>query len=380
VQLEPGRIPGRRTGRQLLDHTEMHNIQILQDLKAAEMAARASTFTYYPDVNEAQGYDAGCMMRFDAGGPPCFPEIGYVREALNKIFHATSGYWWKNNRGWRTSAHYCTWSQVGCDATGVIRSLHFDDHQLEDWYNATIPAEVCNITTLYEFSMACNMLQGSIPDCFDKMPDLQYLDLHGNVLVGDWPYSVSKLKRLLYLDLTYNQLATYDFVNGQPSSPWKDWAALTRIDGNGRIASPNLVFFEPNAFTLYGRVGSGSTDLSNTTVNPIPGVGGKFPIDYDQNSYADKVPVSPNGNHPPPVNGYIKEVTDKGDPTTPRSVPLDSFNNNREFWGFRPEGGIVGHPWAEDPTGLMGSLDTLADTRNALISKQPTSPTTSFRL
>merc|ERR1711988_1188292 len=62
VKLDPGRVPSR-TGRRLLDHTEMHNIQILQDLKEAEMAARAATFTYYPDVEEAQGPPAECLAR-----------------------------------------------------------------------------------------------------------------------------------------------------------------------------------------------------------------------------------------------------------------------------------------------------------------------------
>jgi len=380
VQLEPGRIPGRRTGRKLLDHTEMHNIQILQDIKAAEMAARASTFTYFADVNEPQGYPEDCMVRYHRGGPTCYPEIAAVREALNILFHSTSGYWWRNNKGWRTSMHYCSWGAIGCDARGIIRTIHMDDHQLEDWYNGTIPNEICNITTLYEISMACNMLQGTIPNCLDKMPDLQYLDLHGNVLKGAMPDSVTKLKRLLYLDLTYNQLDGYDFVNGQPSMPWGGWSKATRIDGNGRIASPNLVFMEPNVFTLHGRLGSGDTNVNlTTTPNPMPGVGGVLPIDYDQQSYGDKIPVSPGDNYPPSADSNIPKVDYKADPRIPRNVPLDDFNYNREFWAFRPAGGVVGHPWGEDEKG-QGSLDTAADGRNEFVQAMPTGPTTKFRL
>jgi len=323
VQFDPKRVPGGGRGggpgRRLLDHTEMHNIQILQDLKAAEMAAKAATFTYFPDVEEPQGYEPGCMERQAIGGPACEPELLHVRLALNKLYHATNGYWWKNNQNWRTTAHYCTWHSVGCDDLGIVRSIHMDDNQLTDWYNTTLPPDVLNITSLYEISMACNYLQGQLPQHgWKNLEDLQYLDLHGNSLKGEFPPELATLKRLLYIDLTYNELATWDFVNGQPSLPWQNWGQLTKIFGNGRIASPNMVVFEPNMFRTIGRMGT-MAQMNSTNVTAFPGVGGSPPIDAEQHSYLNKVPVSENANHPPPRHPFYPDMETREVPMSMRA-------------------------------------------------------------
>jgi len=285
----------------------MHNIQILQDIKAAEMAAKAATFTYYPDVNEPQGYLPECLERQAIGGPTCYPEQGHVRMALNKLFHATNGYWWKDNTNWRTSAHYCTWNAVGCDDLGILRSVHMDDNQLTDWYNSTMPIDLLNITTLYELSMGCNYMQGQLPqNGWKNIVDLQYLDLHGNSFKGEFPAELASLRRLLYIDLTYNELGSWNFVLGQPSLPWQNWGQLTTVQGNGRVASPNMVILEPNQFHVIGRMGT-NAQLDNSTDNNItahPGVGGIAPIDAERQSYQDKVPMSIYGNKPPEMVNF----------------------------------------------------------------------------
>ena len=93
------------------------------DIKAAEMAARAATFTYYPDVDEAQGPPADCLERQARGGPICQREDAMTRQSLNKLFHATNGYWWKSNANWRTNVNYCSWASLSCDERGVLRGM-----------------------------------------------------------------------------------------------------------------------------------------------------------------------------------------------------------------------------------------------------------------
>jgi len=310
VELDPARVPTRR---QLLDHTEMHNIQILQDLKLAEMAVRQQSFVYFDDVTESQPASEECLALQAKGGPVCEPEVAAVREALNALYHSTNGYWWKNNTNWRTANNYCTWASLGCDNKGILRSLHMDDYMITDWYNATLAPELTNITTLYELSMACDYLTGSLPNGFEQMKELQLLDLHGNSFVGLMPHGLANLKSLLYIDLTYNQLDKniigdgWNFVDGQPAMPWSSWGQLTVVTGQGRITRPNNVLWNMKSFHQSGRDGTWAQTypLTNGTV---PGIGGQVPIDDIRNSYADKSPASDHNNQPIP-NSLNSEQT-----------------------------------------------------------------------
>ena len=108
------------------------------------MAARAATFTYYPDVNDAQGPSRGCLQRQNLGGPICQNENPRVRIALNTLFHATNGYWWKNNMNWRTAENYCTWASVGCDDRDVLRSMY---HILNHSVPSKLPSSDIWMTT-----------------------------------------------------------------------------------------------------------------------------------------------------------------------------------------------------------------------------------------
>ena len=76
VKLDPDRIPGVRGGtRQLLDSSEMRNIQLLLDAKMLAMALKASKFVYTADVLTPQGPWKKCVEHFAKGGPPCMPEV-----------------------------------------------------------------------------------------------------------------------------------------------------------------------------------------------------------------------------------------------------------------------------------------------------------------
>merc|ERR1711998_812120 len=249
--------------RKLLDHTETHNIQILQDIKAAEKAAQAALIVEYNDTTEAQPAQPGC--------PLCAPEEQQVRLALNDLFNAMDGYWWKNYTGWRTTTNYCLWPGVSCDDHGIIQTLNLEDYGLF----GALPDSIGHLTDLRELSLACNEIYGTIPPSFNNLTNLTYLDLHGNDLTGD--VNLQNASRLLWIDLTYNRLGAYDWLLGQPSTPWQHWAALTRVTGSGIDQDPNGVHHKLDPWNRYGRADTlymaNEPEASHT-----PGHGGSVPV------------------------------------------------------------------------------------------------------
>merc|ERR1712166_32166 len=263
--------------RKLLDHTETHNIQILQDIKAAEKAAKAALIVRYNDTTEAQPAQAGCDL--------CVPEDGKMRLALNELFHAMDGYWWKNYSNWRKPVNYCNWGGLSCDAYGRLQTVNLEAYGMF----GTIPESIGALTSIRELSLACNELYGELPQSVGNLTNLNYLDLHGNDLVGALPRGLANVSSLLWIDLTYNRLGEYDWLDGQPSQPWESWGSLTEITGGGVSDSPNTVFLQLDPFTNAGRM---DTLWRNSlpAASPTPGAGGTVPVDEIDNEYADKTP------------------------------------------------------------------------------------------
>lgn len=265
--------------RRLLDHTETHNIQILQDIKAAEKAAKAALIVRYNDTEEAQPARADC--------PLCEPEQLNMRLALNELFHAMDGYWWKDYSNWRKPVHYCEWGGISCDTYDRLQTLNLES------YGAfgTLPESLGALSTLREMSFPCNELYGSLPSSIVNLTNLVFLDLHGNDLVGDLPHGIGNISSLLWIDLTYNRLGEYDWLNGQPSQPWESWGQLTQVTGEGVADSPNTVYLQLDSYTQAGRRDTlWRNNLPSATHSP--GMGGAVPVDEFTNSYDDKVPVT----------------------------------------------------------------------------------------
>jgi len=265
--------------RKLLDHTETHNIQILQDIKAAEKAAQAALIVEYNDTTEAQPPQPGCVL--------CLPEEQPVRLALNDLFNAMDGYWWKNYTGWRTTTNYCLWPGVSCDDHGVIQTVNLENYGLF----GQIPESIGNLTDLRELSLACNEIYGTLPQSLSKLTNLVNLDLHGNDFTGDLPHGLQNASTLLWIDLTYNRLGNYDWLLGQPSTPWQNWAALTSVTGSGIDTDPSGVYHRLDPWTRAGRA---DTLVKNqeSTASHTPGEGGAVPVSEYDHSYNDKTPVT----------------------------------------------------------------------------------------
>jgi len=266
--------------RKLLDHTETHNIQILQDIKAAEKAAKAALIVRYNDTEEAQDPLENC--------PLCVPEDVEMRLALNELFHAMDGYWWKNYSNWRKAVNYCNWGGLSCDTYGRLQTVNLESYGMF----GSIPESIGKLTSIRELSFACNELYGEIPQSISNLTNLVFLDLHGNDLVGSLPHGLQNVSSLLYIDLTYNRLGDYDWLDGQPSQPWESWGALTDVTGAGVADNPTTVYMNLHSWTQAGRSDTLWRNGLNTS-EPTPGMGGTVPVDEVDNSYADKRPVTP---------------------------------------------------------------------------------------
>ena len=85
-------------------------------------------------------------------------------------------------------------------------------------------------------------------------------------------------------DLTYNRLGTYDWLLGQPGSPWADFGSLTTVTGSGIESSPTALHMKLNPWTPQGRY---DTLYKNDAPSAVltPGVGGSIPVDENDNSY-----------------------------------------------------------------------------------------------
>jgi len=140
-------------------------------------------------------------------------------------------------------------------------------------------------------------------------------------------------------DLSYNHLGAWTFVLGQPPTPWDDWGQLTYVSGLGRLSSPTDVSFEMNAWYPRGRdstwdsigglepfTGEGTLTVLLSGVDKngtIPGIGGMYPINDQNNSYADKIP-STCKNYPEDSPGLFIPTEFTDHPDAPKLLALSA--------------------------------------------------------
>ena len=81
------------------------------------------------------------------------------REALVALYNSTDGGNWTNNTGWLLSDDHCSWSGVDCLGGGRVTTVNLDSNNL----TGSIPAELGNLTALFNLGLHGNKLTGSIP-------------------------------------------------------------------------------------------------------------------------------------------------------------------------------------------------------------------------
>merc|ERR1711934_626377 len=112
------RVGRSAPSRELLDHTEIHNIETLKDIREFERQQRLALIKKYNDTTDPQP-----------------GEDQRMRLALNDLFWATSGYEWTSHlrfegQEWRKPSNYCDWYGTTCDEFGVLRQVHLSANNL----------------------------------------------------------------------------------------------------------------------------------------------------------------------------------------------------------------------------------------------------------
>jgi len=185
---EPIQVGRGAPSRELLDHTEIHNIETLKDIREFERQQRLSLIRKYNDTTEAQ-----------------LGEERATRLALNDMFWAASGYEWTSHlretgQEWRKPSNYCTWYGCTCDDYGVLRQVHLSGNNLI----GTLSSQISMLTTLTELFMDHNTaLSGTMPN-LNNMTQLVYLDISGTDVSGS-PGSMEGLTSLNWIDVSVNK-------------------------------------------------------------------------------------------------------------------------------------------------------------------------------
>jgi len=246
--------------RELLDHTEIHNIETLKDIREFERQQRLALIKKYNDTTDAQpGEDLA------------------TRLALNEMFWATSGYEWVSHlreagQEWRKPSNYCTWYGCTCDDYGVLRQVHLSSNNLI----GTVPAQVAKLTTLTELFLDHNeALSGTVPDMVN-MSELVYLDLSGTELTGTPDGITAALTSLNWIDVSLNKdnfipISTADPAKAvsERSAAWgapaHSYGKLTIWEGTGTYwHKPNVThLMQPFMPDRWGRLETRNVSLGD---------------------------------------------------------------------------------------------------------------------
>jgi len=122
------------------------------------------------------------------------------RTALIALYNSTDGSNWSNNSNWLGAVDTeCTWYGVSCGVGHVIQ-LQLPSNRL----SGVIPAELGNLSSLWNLKLNSNQLSGSIPTELGDLSNLQYLILYANSLSGSIPTELGNLAKLRQLQLYNN--------------------------------------------------------------------------------------------------------------------------------------------------------------------------------
>lgn len=126
------------------------------------------------------------------------------REALVAIYNATGGPTWAHSDHWlEPPGTEGTWYGVGLDPTGqTVTGLYLVGLGL----NGTLPDVWGSLPDLQILRLYDNALEGSLPEGLGRCWALYILDLHGNRFTGGIPPQWGGMRSMGTMDLSHNQL------------------------------------------------------------------------------------------------------------------------------------------------------------------------------
>ena len=122
--------------------------------------------------------------------------------ALVALYNSTNGANWQGKANWLSDTSIGEWKGVGTNL-GRVYDLTLCCNRL----SGTIPAELGNLTFLSWLSLHSNQLSGEVPSEIGNLSSLRYLELYLNQLSGQLPSELGSLPELEKLSLHYNQFS-----------------------------------------------------------------------------------------------------------------------------------------------------------------------------
>jgi hypothetical protein len=163
-----------------------------------------------------------------AGG--CTMDFVSSRDALVALYNSTKGDDWRDNTNWLIGDP-CgdSWYEVYCnDANTEIKEIYLGSNNLD----GTLPAELGtgNLSGLEFLYLDRNKLTGNIPAELGNLSNLFDLWLHSNQLTGAIPLELGNLSNLGSISLRWNGLHTTDIdLNNFLDSKGADWSTTQTI-------------------------------------------------------------------------------------------------------------------------------------------------------
>lgn len=147
-----------------------------------------------------------CATQAGACGACTHPDYA----ALMALYNSTNGASWANNTGWAdgaagTDCDVCAWPGVYCNGNGRVAQLYLYANNLV----GTLPAEIGDLTSLYELDLSGNQLSGLLSTAISHLSglNLTYLNLAENLFTGPIPAEIGDFTALSSLTLASNPLS-----------------------------------------------------------------------------------------------------------------------------------------------------------------------------
>jgi len=110
---------------------------------------------------------------------PCVFEAVAQRYAMATLYYSTSIYGWmtEDNSTWLSGESECDWVGVSCgENTTSITGLSLSYHSLPEAF----PDEIKVLTSLKTFDVAVDLIEGSLPDVYEQLPNLEAFHIKSN--------------------------------------------------------------------------------------------------------------------------------------------------------------------------------------------------------
>ncbi|RZC44332.1 hypothetical protein C5167_037284 [Papaver somniferum] len=224
---------------------------------------------------------------------------------------------------WNISTEHCTWTGISCDSTyhrvissdisnfnldGVLsRDIGFLTNLINltvggNWFSASIPMEISQISGLKQLNLSNNIFSGSFPSELSGLQYLETLDLYNNNMSGVLPVGVSEIKNLRYLNLGGN------YFEGKIPPEYGRWEYLEYLAVSGNSLSGvippeigNLTKLQQLCLGYYniyeGGIPSSIGNLTDLVTLDMAGCGlsGKIPPEIGKLQKLDALLLQMNG-------------------------------------------------------------------------------------